>query len=69
MAAKWLWRVFNGGWPDGHESSTHTWGNWSLISSEDAQRLAREDVVRKRYEFVPYLPTNPAAPVNAEVRS
>jgi hypothetical protein len=58
--SQWLWRVFNLGFPDGHEDSTNTWGDWTLISAQDAQRLAREDS-GKRYEFVPYLPSIPGA--------
>lgn len=57
----WLYRVYNQGWPDGHEDSTREWGNWSMISAEDAVRLAKEDAERPatRYEFVPYIPTEP----------
>lgn len=62
---KWLWRVFNQGWPDGHEDSTNTWGAWSLISAEDAERLAKEDVLEKRYEFVPYSPSVPSSQSDA----
>lgn len=59
MSVKWLWRVFNQGWPDGHEDSTNQWGNWSLISDVDAKRLAKKDRLEKRYQFVRYLPANP----------
>jgi hypothetical protein len=55
---QWLWRVFNLGWPDGHEDGTNEWGDWSLVSDADAKRLARGDK-NKRYEFVPYCPADP----------
>ena len=57
-STQWLWRVFNLGWPRGHEEGNNDWGNWMLISEEDACRLASEDTSNV-YEFVPYLPTNP----------
>ncbi len=55
---QWLWRVYNMGWPVGHEDSTNEWGNWNLISHEDAMRLSADDD-NQSYEFVPYLPVKP----------
>lgn len=60
-AAQWLWRVFNLGWPRGHEEGSNEWGAWNLISEEDALRLASEDA-NDVYEFVPYIPTTPIQP-------
>lgn len=58
VAPQWLWRVFNLGWPRGHEDSTNEWGSWSIITDGDARRLAAHDP-NKAYEFVPYVPGNP----------
>ncbi len=55
---QWLWRVFNLGWPRGHEAGTNTWGDWQLISDADATRLAADDE-NSVYEFVPYRPKAP----------
>ena len=55
---QWLWRVFNLGWPRGHEDSTNEWGEWSLISDVEARRLARDDK-HHVYEFVRYEVANP----------
>lgn len=59
--AQWLWRVFNLGWPRGHEEGSNEWGAWNLISEEDALRLASEDA-NDVYEFVPYIPKTPTQP-------
>jgi len=56
---QWLWRVYNLGFPDGHENGPNTWGDWQIISAEDALRLAADDAGR-RYEFVPYTPCRPS---------
>lgn len=61
MKTFWLWRVYNQGWPDGHEDGTGTWGKFSIITADDAVRLAKEDEKRpdRRYEFVQYIPMEP----------
>lgn len=54
-SSQWLWRVFNLGWPRGHEESNNEWGPWSIINEEAARKLDAEDVDNV-YEFVPYTP-------------
>ena len=65
---QWLWRVYNQGFPDGHEDSTNTWGNWQIISAEDATRLAADDPER-RYEFVPYVPCRPSTVASSDEKA
>lgn len=55
---QWLWRVFNQGWPRGHEDGTNEWGNFNVIDHADAVRLAGDDE-NGCYQFVPFLPTDP----------
>ena len=57
---KWLWRVWNRGFPDGHEDSSNQWGPWQLVSAKDAVRIEKGDSL-KRYEFVAYLPASPSS--------
>lgn len=57
---QWLWRVFNLGFPRGHEDSTNEWGHFSVIDHEDAVRLAGDDE-NSCYQFVPFLPADPRA--------
>jgi hypothetical protein len=64
---QWLWRVWNLGWPDGHEDSSNEWGDWSIISDAEHRRLAKDDPT-KRYQFVRYVPTTPnTAPAVAQL--
>lgn len=58
---QYLWRVYNQGWPRGHEEGTNEWCDWSLISAKDAMGLAGEDD-NNVYEFVPFLPQDPRKP-------
>lgn len=57
---QWLWRVFNQGWPRGHEDSTNEWGNFNVVDHADAVRLAGDDE-NGCYQFVPFLPADPRA--------
>lgn len=55
---QWLWRVFNQGWPRGHEDSANEWGDFNVISHTEAVRLAGDDE-NNCYQFVPFLPADP----------
>lgn len=58
VAKLYLWRVWNLGYPDGHEDSTNEWGDYNIINALDALRLSNDDD-KGRYQFVPLTPTQP----------
>jgi hypothetical protein len=65
VAGQYLWRVFNLGWPRGHENGTNAWGNWQLITKADFARLLADDE-HGVYEFVPYVPAAAQPPASQD---
>lgn len=65
-APQWLWRVFNLGFPRGHEDGSSEWEAWQVISHADALRLAGDDE-NGAYQFVPFAPAIPTSKQVADV--